>query len=167
MRDACAIISEEIYVRSQSLLRKIETGITWAARASLRQRPGKKDLRACLATGVGPVDGTLQNAVERVSPEPGTQAGSGSHREADGAVFLRGRRRASRRICSAGTLSTPGQRKRTAPRAARGKPSTAAGWLCQQVTERFPPAAQRVPNSSPRNTARRQLKPWRHRFTTP
>ena len=88
-RDACAIISEEIYVRAQSFLRKIETGIARAPRASVRQRLGKKDLRADLATGMGPVDGTLQDAAERVSSEPGAQAGSGSHREADGAVLLR------------------------------------------------------------------------------
>ena len=88
-RDACAIISEEIYVRAQSLLRKIETGIARAPRAAIRQRLGKKDLRTGLATGVGPVDGTLQDVAERISPEPGAQAGSGSHREADGAVFLR------------------------------------------------------------------------------
>ena len=89
MRNVCAIISEEIYVRSQSLLRKIKTAIAWALRASVRRRLGKKDLRADLATGVGPVDGALQNVAERISPEPGAQAGSGSHREADGAVFLR------------------------------------------------------------------------------
>src|SRR5437899_2404063 len=88
-RSACAIISEEIYVRTQSFLRKIETGIARTPRTSVRQRLGKKDLRADLATGVGPVDGTLQNVAERISPEPGAQAGSGSHREADGAVFLR------------------------------------------------------------------------------
>src|SRR3981081_3618926 len=78
-----------IYVRSQSFLRKIETGIARAPRASVRQRLGEKDLRAGVATGVGPVDGTLQDVAERISPEPGAQAGSGSYREADGAVFLR------------------------------------------------------------------------------
>src|SRR3981081_4250949 len=90
-RDACAIISEEIYVREKSFLRKIETGIARAPRASVRQRLGEKDLRTGLATGVGPVDGTLQDVAERISPEPGAQAGSGSYREADGAVFLRRR----------------------------------------------------------------------------
>src|SRR5208283_1263681 len=110
MRGACAIISEEIYVRSQSLLRKIETGIARAPRASLRRRLGKKNLRERLATGVGPVDGTLQNAAQRISPESGAQAGSGSHREADGAVFLRRRIGPSRGIRSSDPLSTLRQR---------------------------------------------------------
>src|SRR5258706_15245872 len=56
-RGACSIISEEIYVRAQSFLRKIETGIAGTPRASVRQRVGEKDLRSSLATGVGPVDG--------------------------------------------------------------------------------------------------------------
>ena len=42
---AYAIIPEEIYVRAQSFLRKIETGIAWTAGASVRQRVGEKDLR--------------------------------------------------------------------------------------------------------------------------
>ena len=102
---AYAIIRQGIYVRAHSLLRKIEAGIAGARRASLRQRAGKKDLRKCLATGMESVDGTLQDVAERVSPEPGAQAGSGSNRAADGAIFLRRRSGAAGGICSADALS--------------------------------------------------------------
>src|ERR1700722_16139968 len=94
-----------IYVRTQSLLRKIKTGVTGSSRASVRQRLGEKDLRERLATGVGPVDGALQDVAERISAEPGAQTGSGSDREANGAVFLRRRRRASCRIRSSHALT--------------------------------------------------------------
>src|ERR1700722_763448 len=85
-----------IYVRLQSLLCKTETGITRTSRASIRQRTGKKNLRKRLATSVGTVDGTLQDVIERISSEPGTQAGSGRHRAAHGSVFLWGGFRAPR-----------------------------------------------------------------------
>src|SRR5271166_660771 len=50
------------------------------------------------------MDGALQDAAQRISPEPGAQAGSGGHRESYGAVLLWRRRRASQGVCPADSL---------------------------------------------------------------
>src|SRR6185437_13828950 len=73
-------------------MRQAAPGSTRPERAPIRYRAGQKNLRKCLAAGVEPMDRVLQNAAERISPEPGTPRRSTSDREADGAIFLWRRR---------------------------------------------------------------------------
>src|SRR5215472_17291532 len=71
------------------LLHQTAKRTPWTRRAPLRHRTRPQNLRKHLATGLEPVDRILQNAPERIPPEPGPPRRPVSNRAPNGTILLR------------------------------------------------------------------------------